>query len=236
MNIIDIVIILLIIMSGIIGMKRGFFKEIVMTAGWLLVFIIAWYLKNPLADFLSLNLPFFNFWGDFKGVTAINIFLYQLIAFIIVYTILMIIFRVVVSITGLFEKFLDATIILGIPSKILGFILGLLEGYVLTFIIIFVIAQPIFNFDIVNESSFKTAILDHTPVLSNTVKGANNTIKDIIELKEEFSSNSKKEDFNRECIRVMLKHKFVSAKYVQKLVDAKKIKISGVETIIHQYR
>ena len=60
MNIVDVVIVLLILLCGVVGFKRGVFKQLVSTVGFVLVFILAFYLKNPVAEFLSLNLPFFT--------------------------------------------------------------------------------------------------------------------------------------------------------------------------------
>src|SRR5574344_615349 len=105
-NVIDIAIILFLIMSGIIGFKRGILRQGIGAIGTILIFILAWNLKNPIGNFLSLNLPFFSFGGIFKGVTSLNIILYQLIAFLIVIAILEIIFNVILNITGIIEKIL----------------------------------------------------------------------------------------------------------------------------------
>ncbi len=236
MNIIDIVIILLILLSGVIGMKRGFFKEIVITIGWIIVFILSFKLKDPLADWLSINLPFFNFGGVFKDVTVINIILYQLIAFLIIYSIIMIIFSVIVSFTGLFEKLLNITIILAIPSKILGFIVGLLEGYFLIFIALFILTQPMFNIGIINDSKLKTTILESTPVFGSMVKNTSNAINDIYVLTEESNYKYDKNEFNKEAINIMLKYKLIKTNYVQKLADAGKIKVNGISEVIDRYR
>ena len=90
MNIIDIIAILIIVLFAYLGKKKGFVKSIVSFLGLILVFIISFIMKNPIADWLSLNLPFFNFTGSFKGATILNVIIYQLIAFILVFSILMI--------------------------------------------------------------------------------------------------------------------------------------------------
>ena len=77
MNVIDVAVVLLILCAGVVGLKRGVFKELVMTVGLLIVYILAFKLKDPIANWLSINLPFFNFGGDFYGATALNILLYQ---------------------------------------------------------------------------------------------------------------------------------------------------------------
>lgn len=219
MNVIDVVIILIILCSGVVGFKRGVFKELVMTVGLLLVYIFSFKLKNPLANFLSLNLPFFNF----GGATALNIILYQTIAFLIVFAILMIIFRVVLAVTGGFEKFLKFTIILGIPSKILGFIVGLIEGYIIMFIFLFFISQPFFKIDIVVESKLREPILNSSPILSNIAGETNRAIGDIYKLSKDYYDNQNVEYFNKETVRILLDYDVVSNEYIDKLEKAGKL-------------
>ena len=64
----------------------------------------------------------------------------------------MIVFNIILWVTNLFEKLLKMTVILAIPSKILGFLLGLVEGYILVFALSFLLTQPALNIDVVQES------------------------------------------------------------------------------------
>ena len=73
------------------------------------------------------KLPFFNFGGIFKGVTVLNILIYELIAFFVVLAVLFVLLRIFTFFSFMIEKILDLTIILGIPSKILGFSLVCLK-------------------------------------------------------------------------------------------------------------
>ena len=84
MNIVDALIILIILASGVAGFKRGVLKQTVSTVGFIIVVVLAFYLKNPIAEFLSLHFPFFKFSGSFANVTSLNIILYQIISFILV--------------------------------------------------------------------------------------------------------------------------------------------------------
>lgn len=236
MNVIDVVIILMILLGGVIGAKKGFFKQTVSTVGTILVFILAFYLKNPLADFLSLNLPFFEFGGVFKGVTAINIIFYQIISFIVILFILYAVLEVMVSISGLLEKILKFTIILGIPSKILGFIVGLVEAYVIIFVVLFFISQPALNIKIVNESKMTPKILESTPGLSNVAGDMVQTVNDLYSLKDKYEKASDSNSFNKEAIDVMLKHNIISTSYVEKLIEKGKINIVGIDSILNKYR
>lgn len=237
MNIVDVVIVLLILLCGVVGFKRGVFKQLVSTVGFVLVFILAFYLKNPVAEFLSLNLPFFTFGGIFLNVTSLSIIVYQIISFLIVFLLLQVVLNVLIKVTGLIEKVLKFTIILGIPSQILGFIVGLVEGFIFVFLALFFLRQPGFNFTIFDDSKFTDPILESTPILSQVAGDFVDTFNDLYELgndyyEQEMDSNS----LNLKSIDVMLEHKIITTDYVDKLVDAKKIKIKGIDSVINKYR
>lgn len=232
MNIIDIVVILIILMSGIVGFKRGVFKELVMTVGFVIVFIISFKLKNPLAEWLSLHLPFFNFGNIFDNVGIINVIFYQTIAFIIIFSLLMIIFNIILTVTSIFEKILKFTIILGIPSKILGLLVGLVEGYIIGFIIMFVMSQPMFG-NITETSKLKGSMLNSTPILTDIVSEMNDTVIDIYNLKDSTDDHKKLE---YDITKIMLEHNLVEPDYIIKLIDANKIEIDNAEELLKSYR
>lgn len=237
MNIIDALIILIIIMFGISGFKRGVIKQTVSTVGFVLVVILSFYLKNPAAEFLSLYLPFFEFGGAFVGVTALNILLYQLISFIFVLIILETILQALIKASGFIEKVLKFTIILGIPSKILGLIVGLIEGFIIVFIALFFLKQPAFNIELFDGSKLTDKILNSTPVLSNIANNLVETFNDISELEDNYQGqNINDNGLNLDAIDIMLKHDVITPQYVEKLIDADKINVVGIDSILNKYR
>lgn len=236
MNIIDVLIFLTIALMGVIGWKKGVLKQTVSTVGFVLIVIIAFYLKNPIAEFLSLYFPFFKFGGVYGGIVSFNILLYQLIAFLIVILILETILQIIVKVTGIIEKILKFTIILGIPSKILGMIVGIIEGFIIVFIALFFFKQPLFNIKQFNDSKLTDKILNSTPILSNISQDFVDTFNDIYDLSEKYTNESMTSDeFDLASIDTMLKHKVITTKYVQKLVDKGKIKLLGIDNIINKY-
>lgn len=223
MNVIDVAVILMILCAGVVGFKRGFFKQIVMTVGLLLVYVLAFKLKDPLASWMSLNLPFFNF----NGLTMLNVILYQTIAFIIVFSLIMIIFKIVLSLTGALEKILKFTIILGIPSKIGGFIVGIIEGYILMFICLFIISQPFLRIDVVEQSKLREPILNSSPILSNIVSTTNDAIGDIYNLlNNAIDKDASNNYINNEIARILANYKIVDREYLNKLNEKGKINVN----------
>ena len=78
MNIVDIVILIFILFGGLIGWKQGFTKSLVNCVGYILIIVIAFVLKNPISEFFMMYLPFFDFFGLIKGLTVLNIALYEI--------------------------------------------------------------------------------------------------------------------------------------------------------------
>ena len=235
MNIIDIIIILFLILGAYIGFKQGFTKSLVSFLGILFVAIIAYFLKNPVSEFLMSFCPFFNFGGIIKGVTVLNIAVYEIIAFILVFSILIIALKALLLATGILETILKFTIILGIPSKILGAIVGAIEGYIIAFIVVFILNQPMLDVGIMEGSKLKDNILD-TPVLNEVISSVDDTVTDIYHLIEDNRYENDPDGFNREAIDIMLEHKMITVKYVEKLVDHGKIRVPGIDSILNKYR
>ena len=235
-NIVDVIIILFILLFGVVGFKRGFIKQSVSSIGLIIILIIAFKLKDPLGNFLTLNLPFIPFHGMIKGVTALNIILYQLIAFIIVFTILQVLLMIIIKLSGIVETFLKMTIILGIPSKILGGVLGLIEGFIIVFIVLFILKQPTFNIKEINKSELTPKILNSTPLLSSFSSNTNKAITDILVLANNYKDEENKNNFNKEAIDIMLKYKIVKVELIEKLDKSDKINISNLDKLLDKYR
>lgn len=223
MNIIDIVIIFGLLLGGVTGAKNGFFKQSVVLVGTIICFVLSWILKDFIANFLSYNLPFFNFAGPFEGLTSLNIVMYQLIAFLLLMFLFTAILAVIIRMTGVFEKILKMTIILGIPSKILGFIVGAIEAYVILFVILFFFSQPAFNIEIINDSKFTNTIVNSSPGLSNIVGNMNDAVNDIYDITKSYSVNQNTYDFNRRVIDSLLEHNVVDLDYINELNKKGKI-------------
>lgn len=232
MNIVDILIIIFIILSGIVGAKRGVFKELVICLGTILIFYLAYMFKDPLGNFFLLRLPMFDFPNLFKGVVTLNILVYQLLSFILVLSVLLIIFNILLSITGLFEKILRITIILGIPSKILGFIVGLIEGYVITFVILFFLTQPAFSFNLFMNSRYANKIMTSSPVLTDITQNTVTLIQNIYELKDEKNVL----ELNKKTLDMMLDKKVVSYDTAKELHEKGKITFEGIEEVLNKYQ
>lgn len=236
MNLVDIIIIGFIVLGGFIGFRRGVVKEFVSAIGLVLITVLSFILKNPLSILFYENLPFFKFGGVFKGVTVLNIVLYEFIAFLLVFLLLMILWKVVLFASSIIQKIINMTIILGFPSKILGFAIGLLEFYFIGFVVLYILTLPIFSVKGVNDSSVGNFILNDTPFVSSMVKNNTGFIDEFLGLKDKYKNTESATLFNYETLDLFLKYDIIKVDSVNKLVEKNKLKIDGVDELIEKYR
>lgn len=235
MNIVDIVILIFILFGGLIGWKQGFTKSLVNCVGYILIIVIAFVLKNPISEFFMMYLPFFDFFGLIKGLTVLNIALYEIIAFLLVFGILLIGLKFLMVATTVFETILKFTIVLGIPSKILGAILGLIKNYVIAFMILYILSLPIITgTSFLEKSKFTKTILESTPVLSMFADNSMKVASEFTSLTKKYDESSSNE-FNLETLDLFLKYDVVKKSTINKLIEKGKIRIDGSKAILDKY-
>ena len=218
MNIFDIGIILLFVMFLITGFKHGVIRELVSLIGIVIVFIIAYSLKGVVGNFLCLLLPFIKFKGALEGITSINILLYQTIAFMIVFSVLLSIYAIFIKISKVLQKIVNLTIILWLPSKILGAIVSFIKGYIILFVVLLILMIPLRNQCIFTDSYFVNRILYNTPILSTNNDSYVNITNEVYNLSNKVVKKQiSKEEANKRAINIMLKYKIVDEKTIELL-------------------
>lgn len=235
MNLIDYLIITILILAALVGFKKGFLNSVVAFVGTLVVIIVAYYLKNPVSSFLYGYLPFWSLGGKFAGITVFNILIYEGISYLLTISLLAIILGVIAKVTGAFEKLLRATIVLALPSKILGALFGLLEGYILIFIIIFILNLTGAG-ALINNSKYAEPVLEYTPVLSGVVKNTYQSISEVYEICTDYKDSDNKEEANLKSLNVLLKYEILSVSSADKLVELGKLTTNGSKDVIDRYR
>ena len=191
------ILIIMFILSGIIlGIKRGFTYQLIKMLSLFITVVGALFFKNIVAKL------FINYFDFLDMNPHIKIIFYRGIAFILLCFIIRIIIGLLLKISKKFEKLLNATIILGIPSKILGGILGFIEFYIYAFIILLILSIPIFKVNVKN-SKVANIILNNTPTPSKKVD---------TELLDELQDtyNSCHNDCEEKYIKILNKHGIVA--------------------------
>lgn len=237
MNVLDIGIVLILLMSLIIGFKQGVIKEVVSLIGLIAIFIIAYIFKEELGNFLCKYLPFFNFTGSLKGLVSINILIYQLIAFFVIYSVLLSIYTIILKLSGILQKLVDLTVILLLPSKLGGALIGFLKTYVTIFLVLLVLIIPLKDNELFTNSKLASIVIYKTPILSTCTENITNSVNEIYTLTEQVSRNDiTVNEANLEIIDIMLKYKVVDRKTVEQLVVLEKLdEIKGINNIIEKY-
>ena len=225
MNVVDVIIIALLILGGVAGFKAGVIKKLTDFIGIFLVIILAFYLKNYISVIMYENLPFFNFFGLINGIDALNILLYEVIAFLVIFIALLFVLKVVLMLTGLVEKILKATVILSIPSKLRGIVVGVIEMYVYLFLILVIVSLPIFDSSFLKDSKMNNFILNNTPVLSGVSEEIIDIYGDVYNIIDN-RKNKTNEQLNEEILKVLIDKKVVTKESAKKLVDKNKIHIN----------
>lgn len=234
LSVVDALIVIFLILGGIIGFKNGAIKEGTKFIGLFLIIIISFLFKDKLMVLLYENLPFYNFFGIIKGLDAVNILLYQLVSFIIIFIALYFVLNVLIVITGFIEWLLKLTIFLSIPSKILGIVVGVIEYYIYIFIVLYILSIPILNITMLEDSKVSKFILTKTPILSNLVDNTVNVYTDVWEIikNKEDKSNT---EVNELVFESLLENKLITIESAEKLILTNKVKIKN-ENIIEKYK
>ena len=235
MTIVDAIVILFLLLGAVLGFKKGAIRSLVGLVGTIAVVVIAYYLKNPVAELLYNFVPFFDFSGSWQGLVTLNILLYEGIAYVLVFVILYGILSLILKLTGIIEKVLTMTIILGIPSKIIGAILGFLEAVVFSFIILFVLLQFNGSHTWIKESSVAMSILDKTPLIGTMVSDTYDAILEISDLDEKYKDSNDLDAYNGEILSIMLKYHVITPESARKLIEDDKLNFAGANAIVNTF-
>lgn len=220
-NIYDLAIIIFILIGGIVGFKRGVIKQAVTTLGMILILILSFSFKNSISSIMYKTLPFFTT-GLLKNYSALNIIVYELSAFFLLFSLLSTLLIILIRISGVVEKLLKATIILALPSKILGLILGLIESYIICFVFVFILLNPAFQINGLKESKTAKFVIKNTPIVSKYTLKTTKSFDEINKLLKNRKKYNDKE-FNCDLIEILVKNKIISNDSIDYLYESGKI-------------
>ncbi|MDY5875650.1 MAG: CvpA family protein [Bacilli bacterium] len=237
LNIFDVGIILLLIMFLIVGFKNGVIREAFALIGIIAVFILSFVFKGLLGNLMCIILPFFKLSGVIEGFSVINILIYQIIAFMLVFAILLTIYEIFLKISKFIQKLVNLTIILILPSKLLGAVVSLIKGVIVLFAVFIVLMIPLKNSELFTGSTMVNQILYKTPILSQSSNNYINTVEEIYNLAEKVSNKEISTNAaNLELLDMMLKHKIVNKSTVESLVKLHKLDdVNNIETVLQKY-
>ena len=237
MNVLDIGIVLFLLMFAVVGFKQGVIRELFSFVGIILIFYISFILSNVVGKFLYLHLPFMDFVGSIEGMSALNLLFYQVIAFILVFAILLTLYEIILKVSKVLQKIVNLTIVLWLPSKLLGALVGFLKGYIILFIVLLVLIVPFGSSELYSNSRFVGKIVYNTPILSNSMGGITKSTKKIYSLVDKVKNgNTNTDEANVQTIDVLLEYNLVDKETVRELIKEKKLEnVKGYDEILNKY-
>lgn len=165
----DLIILIVLLAGFVIGLKRGFIVQVLHLTSFIIALIVAYVYYKPLAEKFVLWIPYPGITDT--GSLAIVIdrldldrTFYQVLAFSVIFFTVKIALQILASIFD-FLAFLP---VLKSLNKLLGAVLGLVEFYLILFIVLYVLV--LLPIDVIqtkmDRSILAGVILEHTPIIT----------------------------------------------------------------------
>ena len=241
MNYFDIIFGIILIVFAIGAYKRGFFRETLNLVGLIAILFISFLLMGTVGDMLLKYLPFLSLSIIGVEMEALNIFFYQLIAFIILTIVFYVIWEFVLTITGILSKIIGLNKFLTLPFKILGAVAGLIGGYIIIFLLLLAFGIPLNSkFDTYKDSKIKNHIMNNKLLFTNEVIKVKDSINEIYDLTYVIDKDEKRlkhsEIYNAKTMDIMLKNKMVEKETIKELIKRNKIHTyKELDLVINKY-
>jgi hypothetical protein len=225
----------MLLFGALAGWKRGGITSIIYLIGTIIIFVSAFYLKNPVSRILYENMPFFKFAGIFRGLSSLNILIYEATAYIIVVLVLAIILGIILKVSKILDKLVNLTIILTLPNKLIGLVVGVVQYYIAIYFICFVLLQvPVVSIQLRYSDIVKT-MMHQTPILSEVTNEMYNTYNDVYNICYLYEDSYQREEADYKILEILMSHDIIESKSVVTLKDQGKLNISDVSELIKKY-
>lgn len=169
----NLILLILLLFGFLIGIKRGFILQIVHLTGFVIAFIVAYTYVGDLAPRLKLWIPYPSI-GEASTMSLLfeNANLEDAYYRAIAFAMLFFSTKIVMQIIGSMLDFVSHLPILKQINGWAGGVLGLVEVYLIVFILLYIGALVPVEVvqSSIHESQFAKAIVEHTPLFSGKIK------------------------------------------------------------------
>ena len=168
-------------------------------------------------------------------MSNLNILIFEAISYIVTIVVLAFIVGLIASATGILDKYVDHGNIVSFPSKIAGCLIGAVEGYVLCFVVVFVLSliSPFSAF--YNTSKYADMILTKTPLLSDYSKTTYDSVNEVYTIAKDNATKQDKTNSNQDILRVLLKYEIITPQSVETLQENGKLDFDGIDEILEEF-
>ena len=161
----DILIVLFILVGAFIMKAEGFFKNVVNFILLYLASLLSSIFSTMLYNAFYKSLPFINLIGKSQGIKIINVFLWRSIFFILIFSLIVVLVRQILSKTHIDEKLEDDISTSGILSMVLSFIVSFASMVIIIFNLTIIFMFPMFGLKPLANSKVQNAIVKNIPIL-----------------------------------------------------------------------
>ena len=222
--ILDIIILSIFALGFIYGLKKGFINGIISLVGLVIIVVLSFLFKGLLASTFMNIFPFFKFSGAYKGIYSLNILLYEGIAFFLIFAFLLSILSLIMKFTGIVQKIIDLSIVLTLPSKILGVLTGLFNAIIVVFVMLFILLNINKTRKMVYDSKIASFILERTFILSSVTSNEYLSAEEINDVIHECKNHTSVKTCNTNMANVLIKYNIVEKEKVIELNKKGKLK------------
>ncbi|WP_096202745.1 CvpA family protein [Bacillus sp. FJAT-45350] len=169
----SLLILILLISSYFIGLRRGLILQLVHLVGFIAALIVAYVFYKDLAFYIRLWIPYPQLSPDSPVTMLIEALNFETVYYSgIAFAILFIATKIFMQIIGSMLDFLARLPILRTFNRWTGGVLGFLEVYLIIFVLLNVAALIPIEFiqSMLNRSLLAQLIINHTPFLSDWLK------------------------------------------------------------------
>lgn len=168
------IIVFFVLLFGLLmGLRRGLVRQVLHLTGFVIAFIVATIFYQKLAGTLSMWIPYPDLstdssWALFLKTMPLENAFYNAVSFALIFFLAKIILQTVAYMLDFVANFP----VLRSVNKLLGAALGFIEMYLLTFIVLFIMALVPIRFvqEHIDNSFLATFIVKHTPILSKVTE------------------------------------------------------------------
>lgn len=230
--IISLIIILVFISDIVTGYKKGFLGTTLKFLKSVVALLFAYLFKSKLGTYLSINLPFFNLKGIFKGMDIVNVLIYELIAFIAIFAIVSLILKIIIDMFNIEEKLYSLIVRFHIPNNLIGGIFGGLKSIVVIYFVLSIFTA-VANFVNIDTGNSLGEYVLNIPVLKNSFGGTLDSLDEISELAVEYKNTQDKGVINGDAISILLENGILTEEQLSVLIESGKVEYSMDEIDAH---
>lgn len=224
MNTIDYIVLFLLLIGTIVGLKRGFIVELSNVVKGIVSLYVAYIFRDEGALLLSSLIKFPELEGIWARISVIEIYIYQIAAFFIIWLFVRLLFMIV---TKTLEESTKGVPVISQTKHILGGVLGFLKMYIIVFIVLFFLSLPFMKFESVKESLVTDYIVNKTPYLSNFMNNIKDTVTEMIDTIDENEEKTD-EEINFDILKMMIDSGMVNIETIEKILGKENLDINNL--------